>query len=83
MPIAEWALYAAALPRMDALQAMRDAEATALPWLTPTDRRRTWSRWQQIAAGNDGARFPSSSLPPDGLPIRRQATTSAAAPNTI
>jgi hypothetical protein len=83
MPIAEWALYVTALPRMDALQAMRDAEAAALPWLSPTDRRRTWNRWQQIAAGDTGARYPSSSLPPDGLAIRRQARTSAAAPNTI
>ena len=50
MPIAEWACYVTALPRLDAEQTLRDAEAAALPWMTPRDRRRTAARLRALAA---------------------------------
>ena len=83
MSITEWAFYVAALPRLDALHAMRDSEASALPWLSPADRRRTWKRWQQLAFGDAAGRHQSAALVPDGMAVRQQASTSVAALDTI
>ena len=80
MPITEWAFYVAALPRLEALESMRSAEASALPWLALPDRRRTWRRWQQLAHGEATGRDPSSTLPPDGMLVHRQAAPGVGMP---
>ena len=69
MPLAEWACYAAALPALDADQTLRQAEAAAIPWMPPADRRRTLARLQHAL----GVPEPPAT-PLDGFPIRRVRT---------
>ncbi len=66
MPVAEWTCYAAALPALDAHHTLRHAEATALPWLSPQDRRRSLS---QLHRTIDPAP-PDTSTPVPGHAIR-------------
>ena len=40
MPLLEWAIYAAELPALLAERTLAGAEAAAIPWLRPSDRRR-------------------------------------------
>ncbi len=80
MSITEWAFYVASLPRLDALESMRNAEAGALPWRAPPDRKRTWNHWQHLAFGDAADRDQSSTLPPDGMVVRRQASAGVTVP---
>ena len=66
MPLAEWACYAAALPALDADQTLRQAEAAAIPWMPPADRRRALARLERAVGVPE---VPATPL--DGLPIRR------------
>jgi hypothetical protein len=70
MRLAEWSCYATALPQLDAAQTLRRAEAAALPWLPPPDRRRTLTRLRRALD------VPDSTAPIEipGLPIRHVPT---------
>ena len=77
MPLAEWACYAAALPALDADRTLRQAEAAAIPWMPPGDRRRTLARLEHAL----GAPEPAAT-PLDGLPLRRVPTKHPSPPET-